>query len=102
MKKASKKLSINPEKYNALLHQLHKYSLILFIVLVVGVYGFVVFKIQSLSSQEPSETDISSQVQAAKIPKIDQNVVLQLQSLQDNSVNVQKLFVEARTNPFQE
>lgn len=102
MSKNHKKPTLNREEFNTVLHQLHKYSLILFILLIAGVYGFVIFKIQNVTSQQPSETDVSSQVQAAKIPRIDQNVVLQLQSLQDNSVNVQKLFVEARTNPFQE
>jgi hypothetical protein len=84
------------------LQQARKYSFIIFIVFVVGIYGFVLYRINSLSSVQPSDDAINSQVQAAQVPKIDQNVVSQLKSLQDNSVNVQSLFDKARTSPFQE
>jgi hypothetical protein len=84
------------------LQQARKYSFIIFIVFVVSIYGFVLYRINSLSSVQPSDDAINSQVQAAQVPKIDQNVVSQLKSLQDNSVNVQSLFDKARTSPFQE
>lgn len=77
------------------------YSFIIFVVFVALLYGFIAYRINSLGNMEPSSNDVTSQVNAAQIPHIDQNVVKQLQSLQDNSVNVQTLFNQARSNPFQ-
>lgn len=82
--------------------KLGRYAGILFFVLVAGVYGFVVMRINSLSSLQPSSDQINTQSKAASIPKIDPKVVQQLESLKDNSVNVQTLFEQARDNPFQE
>jgi hypothetical protein len=89
-------------KVKAFLPQLRRYSLLIFIVFVGAIYGYVVMRINTLSSAEPTQAEISSQVKAAKIPYIDQSIVKQIQSLQDNSVSVQSLFNEARNNPFQE
>jgi len=88
------KLTANAQKFR-------RYSLIIFIVFVGLLYGFILFRINTLNSQEPSEAAISSQVKAAKIPHIDLSVIKQLETLQDNSVNVKALFNEARSNPFQ-
>lgn len=79
-----------------------RYSFLIFLVFVAALYGFLLFRISSLDSQQPSTDAVSSQVKAAKIPHIDQKVVDQLQSLQDNSVSVKALFNQARNNPFQQ
>lgn len=81
--------------------KLRRYSLVSFIVLVALLYGFLTLRVTSLSNQQPSETEISSQINASQVPHIDKNVVRQLQSLEDNSVSVQALFNQARSNPFQ-
>lgn len=78
-----------------------RYSLPAFIIFVILIYGIIIFRIQTLSSQQPTDEQVSSQVQASGTPHIDQSVVRQLQTLQDNSVNVQALFNQARNNPFQ-
>jgi len=80
---------------------LRRYSLIIFIVFVASLYGFLVFRISTLSNAQPSQDAVSSQVKKAKVPHIDESVVKQLQSLEDNSVNVKTLFNQARNNPFQ-
>ena len=79
-----------------------RYSFVSFIILVAALYGFLVLRINSLAGMQPSPDAVNSQVQAAHIPRIDPKVVQQLQSLQDNSVSVQTLFNDARSNPFQE
>jgi hypothetical protein len=61
----------------------------------------VLLKINSLSNVQPSSTVVTSQVKTVAIPQIDPTVVKQIQNLQDNSVSVQALFNQARTNPFQ-
>lgn len=88
-------------KLNGLGKRLRPYRLLAFLLFVALLYGFVLLRINSLSNLQPSEDAVSSQVKAAKLPHIDQSVVNQLQSLQNNSVSVQALFDQARSNPFQ-
>ena len=90
------------DKLIAQLTILKRYSFLIFIVFVAGLYSFLLFRINGLSSQQPTQDAINSQVKAAAIPHIDQSVVQQLQSLQDNSVSVKALFNDARNNPFKE
>jgi len=101
-----KKLPFDPqqliEKLAGLLQKARRYSFATFIAFVVLIYGFLLFRIHSLGTAQPSNDAVSSQVKAAHIPRIDQSVVQQLQSLQDNSVSVQALFDQARSNPFQQ
>ena len=82
---------------------LSSFAPIIFIVFVIGIYGFVAFQILNARSAAPSPTDVSAQTQAsASAPHIDQQTIDDMQSLQDNSVNVKTLFDQARSNPFNE
>lgn len=83
------------------LGKLKPYALPAFLIFTGLIYGFLFLRIGTLVNSEPSEADVATQVKAAKVPYIDEKVVEQLQSLQDNSVSVQSLFIEQRTNPFQ-
>ncbi len=96
------KALLDPNKLLELADKFRGYSLIAFVALVVVLYGFLVLRINSLGSAQPSETAISSHVQEAKVLRIDPAVVDQLKSLQDNSVSVKSLFDETRANPFLE
>lgn len=82
--------------------KLSRYVGMFFFLLVAGVYGFVLFRISTLNNIQPSGDDVSAQAAATSIPKVDPKIVKQLETLKDNSVNVQTLFDEARQNPFQE
>ena len=90
------------EKLSDLFKQAKRYLPALFCLLLVGIYGFLVYRVSVLNSTEPSSSDVATQSRTAQVPRIDPAVVSQLKSLQDNSVSVQSLFVEARNNPFQE
>jgi hypothetical protein len=79
-----------------------KYTSIMFVVLLVVLYGFTFMRIQSLRSAEPSPEAISSQVKATGVPQIDEKVVEKLRSLSDNSASVKTLFDQTRSNPFKE
>ena len=79
-----------------------RYVVLVFTLVLVGVYGFVAIQVYLARNAQPSEADITAQEQAATKPHIDQTVVSQIQSLQDHSVNVKTLFDQARNNPFQE
>ena len=82
--------------------KLRPYRLPVFLLLVALLYGFLLLRINSLSSAQPSPDAVSSQFKAAKLTHIDQTVIKQIKSLQDNSVNVRSLFDQARNNPFQQ
>ena len=86
----------------AVAQKLNRYTGLFFFVLIAGIYGFVVLRINTLADVQPTSDDISAQAPAASIPKIDPKVVKQLETMKDNSVNVKTLFQDARNNPFQE
>ena len=79
-----------------------KYIALLFLLLLIGVYGFVAFRIYTLQNVQPSSSDVAAQAQPYATPKVDPAVVTQMQALQDNNVSVQALFDQARNSPFQE
>lgn len=91
-----------PAKLGDLLNKFKRYEVILFVVLVAGVYSFLVLRINNLQNAQPNTVSGTEKVTTAATPRIDPKLVQQLQQLQDNSVSVKSLFDEARSNPFQE
>ena len=90
-----------PEAASAQVKRVQPYTLVIFLVFLGLIYGFILFRISSLQGVEPSPDAVTSQVKAGSVPRIDPQVVKQLESLQDNSVSVKALFDQARSNPFQ-
>lgn len=90
------------DNLRAFIPRLGRYAVALFLLLLVAVYGFVLLRVLELRNVQPSDADVTAQVQASVTPHVDPTVVKQMQALQDNSVNVQALFDQARNNPFQE
>lgn len=90
-----------PKQLAATGHKLTPYLPIVFFVIVAIVYGFVLLRITMLSNAQPTESAISSKV-SELTPHIDKTAAQQLQSLENNNVNVQTLFNQARANPFGE
>ena len=84
------------------LQKMRQYLPLIFIVALLGLYGFLVFQINSVTSAEPTDDAITEKLQTVQRPKIDQATIDKLQLLQDNSTEVQTLFKQARDNPFQE
>lgn len=73
-----------------------------FVLIMLGLYGFLVFRINSLTTAEPTDDAITERLKTIQRPKIDKEVVDKIQNLEDNSVEVKTLFQEARDNPFNE
>lgn len=98
------KLDINQilRKLRPLARWLIRYRFIIGLVLVVGLYSWLVLEINVLTRLEPTDEQLTEKLQTIKRPKIDQDVVNKINQLQDNSVQVQTLFKQARDNPFQE
>jgi hypothetical protein len=74
-------------------------------IAVIGIllaYVFVVWRISSLTTAEPTPEAVSSALSETNIPKVDEEAIEQIQSLEESSNQVKSLFDKARNNPFQE
>lgn len=90
-----------PQQLGQAGHKIARYIPILFFVIVAGVYGFLLLQIGTYSKAGPDESVVTAQT-AGISPNIDKEAIEQIKQLQDNSVNVQSLFDQARSNPFNE
>lgn len=81
--------------------KLARFRVLFFLLLLVGLYGFIIFRTYTLLDIAPDESAVTETSKATRA-HIDEDVAKKIQELQDNSVNVQQAFNEARNNPFQE
>ncbi len=79
-----------------------RYKAVISIVAIVALYGWLVWQINVLGQREPTQQAVDEKLQTIKQPKIDKATIEKIQQLEDNSVEVQALFKQARENPFQE
>lgn len=78
-----------------------KHVVIIFILFTVGVFGFMVVRIYTLSSAEPTEEQIDEKLSSYKAVRLDKAMVELFRSLDDRNISVESLFDNGRTNPFQ-
>lgn len=86
---------------NRALKKVRKYFVFIFIIAILGIYGFLVFQIGELSRAEPDEDKITEQLKTAVRPKIDEESIKKIRQLEDQNISVKSLFEQARENPFQ-
>lgn len=79
-----------------------KYAGFTFLVAILLIYTFLVFRIGTLAQSEPTDEQVNEQLKTVKRLKIDQNSIDKIQQLQDQNIGVQSLFQNARDNPFQD
>ncbi len=91
-----------PKKLRSILQKLRPFVVLIFILIVAVLYGFLVFRVKTLANKEPSDDSVQDKLQTVQRPRIDTSTLNKIQQLQDNSVDVQALFKQARDNPFQE
>lgn len=84
------------------LQSLSKYLVFMFIMVVLGIYGFLVFHINTLASQQPDEDAVLERLKTVQRPRIDEEALIKIQQLQDQNIQVKTLFDDARDNPFAE
>jgi hypothetical protein len=89
-------------KLKALLQTLQEHVAIVVIVAFAAIYGTILFKINSLTSHEPTDKAVSDQLKTVRRPRIDQQAVNTMTHLEDQNVKTQTIFNEARQNPFTE
>jgi hypothetical protein len=97
---------MNTKSFQSQLHQTWQSTLrlrlLLFFVLIIVLYGFIGWRINTLVTAQPDDALITSKTSATSKPHIDQAIVDKITQLEDNSVTVQALFNQARQNPFRE
>jgi Tfp pilus assembly protein PilO len=79
---------------------LRRYIVVIFIAILVLIYGFLVFKVGTVSSVNPDETAVSERLQDAKRLQVDQAAIDKIEQLKDQNIAVKSLFEKARDNPF--
>ncbi|MFZ1483780.1 MAG: hypothetical protein WAS36_02110 [Candidatus Saccharimonadales bacterium] len=98
--------SINLEsvkmQLNSLAQFVNRYKAIAFFLVITTLYGFIIWRINVLSTAPASQEAIAEVEKAATQPRINEATIKKMESLQDNSVRVQTLFNDARNNPFEE
>lgn len=79
-----------------------KHGSFIAILFVLVIYLFIVWRISALAAAEPAAEAVDAALISSAVPKIDKNAIEQIQSLEQNSPQIQALFNQARNNPFQE
>lgn len=81
---------------------LKQYIVFIAILAALGIYLFVVWQIRSLAVSEPTADQVTTKVNELQTPRLDQDAVNRILQLEDQNVQIETLFNEARQNPFQE
>jgi hypothetical protein len=91
-----------PGKILPLLLTVKRYMVLIFILALVSIYGFLVFNINTMVQKEPTEDAVQEKLNTVQRPKIDKQSLEKIQQLEDQNIDVQALFKQARDNPFSE
>jgi hypothetical protein len=90
------------DRASAFLQRFFKASVPLFLLFLIGIYGFLAWRIYTLNQIEPDPAVVAKELKTQGVPNIDPVALSKIQELEDNSVEVKTLFDEARSNPFDE
>lgn len=84
------------------INKVKKFMVPLFLLLVIGVNSFLIYRINQYSSQEPSPEQLAEQQSTIKRIIIDEESIEKILKLEERNIAVKALFKEARDNPFRE
>lgn len=97
------KNSVNlTEQLQQLLVSLRAHLIVLSVILFAGLCAYLLLLTATLLQAEPEAAAISEQANAVSSPKVSQEIVQTINSLEDRNVQIQTIFEEARDNPFTE
>lgn len=91
-----------PEKIMPVLQKILRYKTMIFFILLSLIFGYLVFSINNYAKIEPTEDAVNEKLTTVQRPKIDEKAIKKIQQLEDQNVQVQSLFKNARDNPFSE
>ncbi len=74
----------------------------IFIVGLLGIYIYLVNHIGSLITNEPTQSQVDTQLKPISKLRVDQSAVTRMTQLEAQNIEVKSLFDQARQNPFTE
>ncbi len=91
-----------PSKIMPLLLTIKRYLGFITVIIILCLYGFMVFYVNNLASSEPTDEQVAEKLKAVQRPRIDEAALKKINELQDQNIQVETLFEQARDNPFNE
>lgn len=91
-----------PTYFKKTVNKFKKFMVPVFLLLVVGVNGFLIFRINQYGSQEPSPEQVAEQQSTIKRIIIDEQSIDKILKLEKRNIAVKSLFEKARDNPFKD
>lgn len=79
-----------------------RFRFIIAFIIFSTMYGYILLQVSSINQKQPSEKQIAEKTSTAPKTKVDEDLAEQITSLEDQNVQVQTIFNEARKNPFSE
>lgn len=90
------------KRFEPVIQVLKKNRTFISILIVLAVFGFIVYRISYFNSAEPTDTAIDEQLKTSSRPRIDKAIVEKLVNLESDNIQVKSLFNQVRENPFSE
>ncbi len=94
--------AIITSKFNQIVLFCQRHAIVLGFSIFAILYGYIIVQASTASTNEPDPDVVSRQIQAVPHPKIDKETAKKIESLEDQNINVQAIFKDARENPFSE
>jgi len=91
-----------PAQTKKLANGLKQFMVPIFLLLVLGVNSFLIYRINQYSAQEPSPEQITELQNSIKRIVIDEESIDKILKLEERNIAVKSLFKEARDNPFRD
>jgi membrane glycosyltransferase len=84
----------------SLITLLSRYRVIIFVTLITGAFGFMIIRITSMATMEPTTQQKLEANAAVKVVKINEDTVRVIEQLQSRDIVIEALFEPGRYDPF--
>lgn len=81
---------------------LKRYTLLVVFLCFSAVYGFLAYRINTLTQAEPTDEAVAERLKTVGRTKVDKDAVAKMRQLEEENIEIQALFDSARKNPFTE
>jgi hypothetical protein len=78
-----------------------RYSVVLFIVSIVGIFVYMTLSIARYANLEPTSQQVDEKKASMTVVKLDEKSITKIKQLQDQNISIEVLFNNGRENPFQ-
>lgn len=78
-----------------------RYAVLIFIVMVAGIFGFMTLQISIYSNSEPTSDQIDEKKNSLRQVRLNDETVQKIQELEGKNINIESLFNNGRANPFE-